>query len=287
MHQKASKRTSERKRGKDEPRPHSREQRAGQTIWSGTISFSLVAIPVQLVKAVDPGRVSFRMLHSKDNSPLSRRMLCPKEDKIVPPDEIVRGYDLGQENYVVVTDRELESVSPERSRTIEITEFTELDHIDLIYYDYPYYLVPSKGGEKAYTLLAQVMEQTKKAGLARFVLREREYLVAIKSTGGALSLMTLHYKNEVLSDEEIAPAGAKTASPEKERIKKAIRTMIVEFSPDKYANERRHRITTFLEKKAKVKGTVEAPETEEQEGESPADLVAVLQESMRKVKKAS
>ncbi len=161
---------------------------AVQGIWRGTISFSLVAIPVQLVRAVEPGRVSFHLLHNKDYSPLLRRMYCPREEKIVAPDEIVRGYEIGPDKYILITDEELESVSPERSRTIEIIEFIDMKDVDSIYYDHPYYLIPSKGGEKAYQLLVEVMRRTNKAGLAKFVLGEREYLVAIKSTQGALSL---------------------------------------------------------------------------------------------------
>src|SRR5512133_350726 len=171
---------------------------AMQGIWSGTISFSLVAIPVQLVKAVEPGRVSFRLLHNKDYSPLSRRMFCPLEEKMVEPDDIIRGYEIGPDKYITVTDDELESVSPERSRTIEISEFVELADIDPIYYDHPYYLVPAKGGEKAYRLLVEVMRRTHKSGLAKFVLGEREYFVALQSTGGALSLIVLHYSDEIL-----------------------------------------------------------------------------------------
>ncbi len=262
-------------------------ERAVQSIWSGTISFSLVAIPVQLVRAVEPGRVSFRMLHTKDYSPLQRRMVCPKEEKIVSPDEIIRGYEIAPDKYIVVTDKELESVTPERSRTIEITQFIDMADVDLIYYDYPYYLVPSRGGEKAYRLLVEIMRRTNKAGLARFVLREREYLVAITSTEGALSLMTLHYSNEILSDDEIAPKETKIESSEKSRVKKIVEKMVADFNPDTYANERRQKIVSFLEKKAKEKSAVEAPQAEEEEGEGPTDLVAVLQESMRKVKKAS
>src|SRR4030043_1200075 len=122
---------------------------AVQVIWSGTISFSLVGIPVQLVKAVEPGRVSFRMLHSKDYSPLVRRMFCPEEDTMVPPDEIIRGYEIAPDKHILITDEELESVSPERSRTIEIVEFIDMEDVDSIYYDHPYYLVPAKGDRKS------------------------------------------------------------------------------------------------------------------------------------------
>ena len=258
---------------------------SGQGIWSGTISFSLVAIPVQLVKAVEPGRVSFRLLHRKDYSPLSRRMFCPKEEKIVPPDEIVRGYEIGPDKYIVITDEELESVSPERSRTIEIVEFIDTADVDPLYYNHPYYLVPAKGGEKAYRLLVEVMRRTAKAGLAKFVLGEREYLVALKSTQGALSLITLHYSEEILSDEEIAPGGGPIEPEEKARLKKIIKEMTADFNPDKYADERRAKLVNLLKKKAKHHAPVEAPALEEEEGEGPVDLIAALEESMRKVKR--
>jgi DNA end-binding protein Ku len=257
-----------------------------QTIWSGTISFSLVAIPVQLVKAVEPGRVSFRMLHSRDHSPLLRRMFCPEEEKIVPPDEIIRGYEIGPDKYILISDEELESLSPERSRTIEIVEFIDMNDVDSIYYDHPYYLVPSKGGEKAYRLFVEVMRRTNKAGLAKFVLGEREYLVAVKSTAGALSLITLHYSEEILADAEFVPEAGDIEPEEKNRVKKIIKEMIADFNPDKYADERRKKIVKLLDKKVKQKALVEAPEIEEEEGEGPVDLVAVLEESMRKVKKS-
>lgn len=254
-------------------------------IWSGTISFSLVAIPVMLVKAVEPGRVSFRMLHTKDYSPLQRRMFCPEEEKMVSPDEIARGYEIGPDKYILITDEELESVTPERSRTIEIVEFIEMKEVDPIYYDHPYYLVPLKGGEKAYHLLVEAMHRTGRAGLAKFVLGEREYFVAVKSTDGALALITLHYPEEVLPDEEISPKEAETGADEKSHIKKSIKGMMADFDPEKYADRRRKKIMDILKKKAKEKALVEAPEVEEEEGAGPADLVATLKESMRKVKK--
>ena len=261
------------------------DEAASHGIWSGTISFSLVAIPVQLVKAVEPGHVSFRMLHRKDYSPLQRRMFCPEEEKMVPPDEIVRGYEIGPDKYILITDEELESVTPERSRTIEIVEFIDAKEVDPIYYDHPYYLVPSKGGEKAYRLLVEVMHRTDKAGLAKFVLGEREYLVAVKSTDGALALITLHYHEEILPGEEISPKEVETGADEKSHIKKSIKNMIADFDPEKYADKRRKKIMDILKKKAKEKAPVEAPEVEEEEGAGPADLVTALKESMRKVKK--
>jgi DNA end-binding protein Ku len=259
---------------------------AVQSIWSGTISFSLVAIPVRLVTAVEPGRVSFRLLHSKDFSPLTRRMFCPEEQKMVPRDEIVRGYEIGPDQYVLMTDEELESVSPERSRTIEILEFIDKKEIDPIYYDHPYYLVPAKGGEKAYQLLVEVMHRTNKAGLAKFVLAEREYLVAVISKEGALELITLHYSDEILPHEDLAPKAVAIAAEEEKKIVSSIKNMMQDFDPGKYANERRTRTMDLLMRKTKVQAPVEPPSPAEEEGEGPADLVAALEESMRKVKES-
>lgn len=258
---------------------------AGQTLWSGTISFSLVAIPVHLVKAVDPGRVSFRLLHRTDYSPLLRRMVCPKDGKVVPPDETIRGYEIGPDKYILVTDEELESVSPERSRTIEIVEFIDMAEVDPVHFDHPYYLVPAKGGEKAYRLLVEVMRRSRKAGIAKFVLGEREYLVAVRSAEGALSLVTLHYSEEILSAEEIDPSGGAVDPDEKKRIEESIAEMASDFDPDKYADERRKKILKLLKKKEREQAPVEAPEIDEEAGEGPVDLVAALEESMRKLKR--
>ncbi len=256
---------------------------AMQGIWSGTISFSLVAIPVQLVRAIAPGRVSFRLLHGEDYSPLARKMFCPEQEKTVAPDEIVRGYEIAPERYIPVTDEELESVSPERSRTIEIVEFIDMVEMDPLFFDHPYFLVPAKGGEKAYRLLTEVMARANRVGLAKFVLAEREYLVAVRSVGGALALITLHYSEDLLSAE--APKQGKAEAAQKSRMKKSIREMMTEFNPEKYADERRRKVMALLERKAKEQAPVTAPVIEEAEGEGPADLMAALTEAMAQVKK--
>ena len=255
---------------------------AVHAIWSGTISFSLVAIPVQLVKAVEPGRVSFHLLHSKDYSPLARKMFCPEEEVIIPPEEIIRGYEIGPGKYLLITDEELESLSPERSRTIEIVEFIDTQEVDPIYYDHPYYLVPAKGGEKAYRLLVEVMRRTNKAGLAKFVLHEREYLVAVQSTEGALALITLHYHDELLPHEDIEPAAEKIDAEVQSRLKQNIKQMMGDFNPGKYADDRRKKLLELLKQKEKDQGRVEAPVAEEAAGAGPPDLITALEESMRK-----
>lgn len=256
---------------------------AGQGIWSGTISFGLVAIPVRLVKAIAPGRVSFRLLHSTDYSPLARRMFCPQQEELVSPEEIVRGYEIAPDRYLPITAEELASVSPERSRTIEIVEFIDLQEVDPIYFDHSYYLVPLKGGEKAYRLLAEIMRRTDKAGLAKFVLTEREYLVAIKSTEGALALVTLHYSAEILADAELAPPGGTVAAAEKNRMEQSIQKLLADFKPENYADQRREKVLELLKEK-RGSAIVTAPEVTETEGEGPADLVAALEEIMAEMK---
>ncbi len=258
---------------------------AGHDIWSGTISFSLVAIPVRLVEAIAPGRVSFRLLHRKDFSPLVSRMLCPREGKVVPREEIVRGYEVKPGRYIPITDRELDSVSPERSRTIEVTNFVDAREVDSIYYDYQYYLVPLKGGEKPYRLLVEVLRQTGKAGVASLVLADREYPVLVRSAGGLLAVNTLHYPDDVVPDSGFSSKALPDKPAETERVKQAIRRMVAKFDPEKYADRRRQRIVALLKKKMKGKSLVQAPVTEEAEGEAPIDLVAALKASMSKTRK--
>lgn len=257
---------------------------AVQAIWSGTISFSLVAIPVRLVKAIEPGRVSFHLLHKKDHSRLSRKMFCSKDNAMVSRDEIEKGYEILPDKYLVVTDEELASMSPERSRTIEILEFIDMHEIDPIYYDRPYYLVPSKGGEKAYQLLVEVLGQGHKGGLAKFVLAEREYLVVVFSKDGALALSTLHYSADVLPDKDYLPEKIKKDKEQEKRMRKSIEKMIQEFRPEKYANERTKKMREHILAKVKDKKIFEAPVVEEEEEEAPTDLVSQLEESMQKVK---
>lgn len=254
-----------------------------QGIWSGTISFSLVAIPVRLVKAVVPGRVSFHLLHGTDYSPLVRKMFCPEQEQLIPPEEIVRGYELAPDRYLPVTAEELASVSPERSRTIEIVEFIDLDEVDPLFFDHPYYLVPLKGGEKAYRLLAEIMGRTNRAGLAKFVLVEREYLVALRSIAGTLALVTLHYHEDILSAADITPGDTTVKAEAKKRIRQSISTMLTEFKPGKYADERRGKLLQLVKEK-QGKATVTAPAAAEAEGDEPADLIAALEEIMAAMK---
>jgi len=251
--------------------------------WSGTISFSLVAIPVRLVNALGPGRVAFHLLHKKDHSPLERKMVCPKDGKIVPAEEIVRGFELAPGRQITISDEELASVSPKRSQTIEIAEFIDLAEVDPLYYDYPYYLIPLKGGEKAYALLAAALAKAGKAGVAKFVLADREYPVLISSRDGALAVNTLHYRAELLP----GPAVPKGDKGDKKDLVSAIKKLRAAFKPEKYADRHREKLLALINKKKTKKAIVTAPEiASEEAGEGVEELMASLQESMRQLKQA-
>jgi DNA end-binding protein Ku len=282
-------------------------------VWRGTISFSLVAIPVRLVEAISPDRVSFRMLHREDHAPLVSRMLCPDEGKIVPREEIIRGYEFKPGKYIPISAAELETVAPERSRTIEVTAFVSSSEVDTVYFDHQYYMVPMKGGEKPYRLLVEVLRRSAKAGVASLVLAEREFPVIVRSVDGLLAVNTLHYPDDIVTTSSITKTGDNTSaktgtvtrrvgrsrseglSPvfagaagmnaEKERMKRVIGKMVAKFDPEKYADQRRERVVALLKKKMKGNSLVQAPEVEEADRKVPADLVAVLEASMRKGKK--
>lgn len=254
-----------------------------QGIWSGTISFSLVAIPVQLVRATTSSRISFRLLHNSDYAPLKRRMFCPHHEVPVTAEEIVRGYEIAPEHYLAVSAAELESLTPERSRTIEILEFIDLSEVDPLYFNHPYYLVPKKGGEKAYQLLAEALRQTNRAGLAKFVLAEREHLVAVRAIEGALALTTLHYSEELLASAP-PPGGGEGLPAEKQRLIAEIERMVTSFAPEKYADDRREKLLDLLQRKLRETAPVEAPPTTADEDEGPPDLVAALEDIMREIR---
>lgn len=256
---------------------------ASQAIWTGTISFSLVAIPVRLVPAVRPEGVAFHLLHAKDNARLSRTMICPVEGSVVPPGEIVRGYEVLPDRYVTVTAEELESLAPERSRTIEVQDFIDRAEIDPLYFDHPYYLVPSQGGEKACQLLTEVLRRTNKAGIARFVLADREHVAAVLSRGKALMLTTLHYRADIRTGGA-GKARAAINAGEAARMARSIGGLAADFDPGKYTDGRRQELLALLEKKAAGGAVVETPAIAAADDAGPPDLAAALEESMRRMK---
>jgi DNA end-binding protein Ku len=168
-----------------------------KAIWNGSLSFGLVNIPVKLYAAIERRPVSFKLLHEKDNSPIEYRRWCTQHDHEVPWGEVVKGVDLGEGSFYVLSRKELTSLRPKRSDIIEVHEFVKTSHIDRVHYDQHYYLGPQKGGQKAYQLLRQVLSRQDKMAISTFVMREREYVAAIGPYGPGMLLSTLNYLDEV------------------------------------------------------------------------------------------
>src|SRR5918994_4070597 len=175
-----------------------------RSIWSGAISFGLVNVPIKLYSAVSRKTVRFHQLNAKTGHRIAQKRVDSVSNEDVAYEDIVKGYELTKEHYVVITPDELEALDPERSRTIDIEDFVDLAEIDPIYYDHPYYLVPDKGAAKAYGLLLQAMEESEKVAVARVVIRSKEQLVAIRpAPGGVLTMETMIFADEVVSPESI------------------------------------------------------------------------------------
>src|SRR5918992_4271490 len=175
-----------------------------RAIWSGNISFGLLNVPVKLYSAVSRKQVSFRELRQSDASRIRHRRVAEADGEEVPYEEIVKGYELAPEQYVTITRDELEELDPKKTRAIEIQDFVDLDDIDPIYFDHPYYLGPDKGAERAYALLVKAMEDSHKVAVARFVLRNRESLAALRPMDGVLTMATMRFADEVVSPDEIS-----------------------------------------------------------------------------------
>jgi len=261
--------------------------RSPRPFWSGTLSFGLVSIPVDLYPETRHGGIALRTL-SKDGVPLARRYYCPDDGKEVDRDHLARGFELDDGSFVVVTDEELESVDPKKSRDIDLRLFVPEQELDPIYFDRPYVLTPGSESTKAYRLLADVMEAEGRAGIATFVMREHEYLVAIVARHGVLRAVVLRFADEVRSPKQLGLARAAEPSPELVRtFERAIaKHSVARFPADELDDERTAALRKLLEKKLKSKKDVlEAPEeaaTSAQAAQAEIiDLMEVLKRSLR------
>ena len=266
------------------PRAERHEKKAAgpHAFWSGTSSFGLVSIPVELFPANRPGRVALRML-APDGTPLARRYCCPADGKDLDDDEIVRGYEVDDGKYVVVTDEELDAIAPEKSRDIDLREFVPARDIDPMYFERGYYLGPEESGAKAYRLLAEIMERTGRAGIATFVMHGKEYLVAIFAQRGILRAETMRFQDELRSPKDIGlPKDGKVSAQDVKRIEHAIEKRVTkELDPRGLEDEWADRVLALARKKLErgedvVKATGKVPEEEEPSG----DLIRALKQSL-------
>lgn len=251
--------------------------------WSGTITFGLVSIPVALFPANRSNRVGLRMV-APDGTPLARRYVCSEEEKELDWDDIVRGYEVEKGKFVVVTDEELEAVEPRKSREIDLQLFVDRDELDPKFFERAYFLTPAAGSNKAYRLLAEVMEETGQAGIATFVMRTKEYVVAILAENGILHAETLRFEDEIRTPEDVGlpkkskPKAAEVRAIEKEIEKHAKKVDFAEFLDD-YAE----RLEKLVAKKQRAgEGVVKRKETKEEAEEAEViDLLDVLRKSMQ------
>ncbi len=266
---------------------------ATRSIWSGSISFGLVNIPVRMVTAVREEPVRFHMLHDQDQVRLQRKMFCPADGQEVHAEHIVKGYEIAPDKFVVLRQEELDAVAPEKTQTIEITDFVELSEIDPLYFDRPYYLLPDRNAAKAYGLLLEAMDRSGKVGIARFVMRDRESLAAVRPVDGVLCLETMHFADEVLDVNQIDGVSAMAHSEERE-LKAAgelIESLAGEFKPEEFRDEYKERVKEMVARKAKeerviMKATHGVSHGEREPRGKAVDLMAALQASVEKAKRS-
>jgi DNA end-binding protein Ku len=251
-----------------------------RSIWTGAISFGLVNVPVKLYSAVSKKTVRFHQLHEKDGVRIQQKRVCPADGEEVSYDEIVKGYEITPDQYVVVTPEELEGIEPRKTKTIDIEDFVDLDDIDPIFYDHPYYLLPGTGAAKPYKLLVTAMEDAGKVAIARVVIRQKEQLVAIRPTGDILTMETMNFADEVIPHDKFdeAPgADIDTNKREVDMARQLIESLSAEFDPSKYHDTYRERVLELIERKAEGKEIAVQPAEEPQE---VPDLMAALEASV-------
>lgn len=267
------------------------EQAARRGIWSGTITFGLVSVPVDLLPANRPGRVSLRML-APDGTPLRREYWSPREKEPVENEQTVHAYELDDGRFVEVTDEELDELAPEKTREIDLRLFVDRDQLDPVFFERAYFLAPSKGATKPYRLLVAAMESADKAGIATFVMREREYLVAIIAENGILRAETMRFADEIRSAEEAGlPKRSKVAKKDVRRFAHALDDLFAEeLDRDELVDQRSRRIEEIVSAKlAAGRDVVTAPVEEEraaagERGGEDRIVIDLMEELRRRMK---
>jgi DNA end-binding protein Ku len=261
-------------------------------VWSGSISFGLVNIPVRLFTAVREQRVAFHLLHDQDKARLRRKIVSSTTGKEIHPEHIVRGYEVEKGKFVVVTQEELEACAPEKTKAIEITDFVHLSDIDPLYYERPYYVLPQKGAARSYRLILAAMKRSKRVGIARVVIHEKEYLAALRPLGDLIVLSTMNLHDEVVPVEPIEQqvSHAHVGERELKSAEKIIQSMTEPYDPKRYRDEYRECVRKAIEKRAAEEAPVAAPSPAGKAKENKphearaADLMSALEASLARAK---
>jgi DNA end-binding protein Ku len=250
-----------------------------RSIWNGTIAFGLMTVPVKLHTATESKTVSFREVHLDDGAPIEHRRFCSKEDKEVPYKDVVKGYEVAEDSYVVLDKDEIAAAAGERAHVIEVEHFVDAGDIDPVFFEKTYYLGAGKDGAQPYRLLLDALEQTGRAGIGRFTFHDREYLTAVRARDGVLVLHTLRFADELVpgDDIEVAKPGRGPGEREVKMAARLIDTLHASFDPEAYEDEYRAAVLEVVERKRKGEDIV--AEDEPEDGDR-GDLMAALEASL-------
>ena len=257
-----------------------------RSIWTGAISFGLVNIPIRLVTAVEDKSVSFRQIRKGDNSRIRHRRVAQADGEEVAQSEIVKGYEVAPDRYVVIEPEELKALDPKSSRTIDIEDFVELADIDPIYFESSYYLVPQETATKPYKLLLEAMDRSGKAAVARFVLRSKQYLAVLRPLDGAIAVSTMVYHDEVVPASRLDGLPGDEVQVDERELRMAeqlVDSMTAPWQPEKYEDTHRQKVLELIEQKAEGQDIVSVPAAEKEAGDV-VDLMAALEQSLQAAK---
>jgi DNA end-binding protein Ku len=254
-----------------------------RAIWKGSISFGLVNIPIALYPATRKEDLKFRLLRKTDHSPVNYKRVAAKDGKEVPWDEIVKGYEYEKGKFIVLSEKDFQRVDLEATQTVDIQDFVDLEEIDPMYFYKPYYLEPQKGGDKAYTLLREALADGKKVGIAKVVIKTRQYLAGVKALKDALVLELMHFAEELANPEKLnVPKKTTVGKREKDMAEALVKSMSSKWDPEKYKDDYREALMEVIEEKVESGGKeIEEKPKEKKPSTKVIDLVAVLQESLK------
>jgi DNA end-binding protein Ku len=256
---------------------------APRSLWTGSISFGLVSVPVRMVGATESKELRFHFLDKNDLQPIGYDKVRRDTGEHVDSEDIVRGFEVEKGSYVPLEDEDLDRLDVELTKTIDICDFVDLEEIDPIYFRKAYYLLPQDGAEKPYRLLTRALEETGKVAVAKVVIRNKQHLAALRPWNGVLVLETMYYADEVRQPEQVE-RGGRLSKPEVEMAKSLVENLSAEFDPTKYDDTYRKELLELLRAKAKGK---ELPEPEQEEEGEVVDLMAALRESVERTQKKS
>ena len=255
-----------------------------RAIWKGSISFGLVNIPIALYPATRKEELKFRLLRATDHSPVNYKRVAEKDGREVPWEQIVKGYEYEKGKFVVLNEKDFQRVDLEATQTVDIQDFVKIEEIDPMYFYKPYYLEPQKGGDKAYVLLREALAESNKVGIAKVVIKTRQYLAGVKALKHALVLELMHFAEELADAEKLGvPKKLEVGKREKDMAKALVDSMTSKWDPEKYHDDYREALMEVIEEKVESGGKeIEEKPKPKKESTKVIDLVAVLQESLAK-----